>query len=85
MSGARTSIWGLAVLGFWVMLLANVVLVVYAGLLSKQGRLDLGRVEISQVIAEAVTTLTPMARRRDLELEADIHVCLKPVFLNLLI
>jgi len=40
MSGARTSIWGLAVLGFWVMLLANVVLVVYAGLQFAQSRPD---------------------------------------------
>src|SRR5262249_7270504 len=47
-------------------------LVVYAGLLSKQGRLDLSRVDISQVIAEAGTTLTPMARRRGLELESDV-------------
>lgn len=47
-------------------------LVAYAGLLSKQGRLQLEEVNISAVIQEAVSAIAPMALHRKLSLEAQV-------------
>jgi signal transduction histidine kinase len=44
-------------------------LVIYASLLSKQGRLDLQEVNITELIERTVETLSPMATRRNLSIE----------------
>lgn len=47
-------------------------LVAYAGLLSRQGRLDLKPVQMSELIAEVVESIAPMAKARRLHLEIQI-------------